>query len=257
MMLKGGIFLDMENLMRCGGWNIRFESVKELVEAQGVTIVRANAYMAVDELRESENDDYKKKKLEYRSAVRRAGFHLVRKKVQRFSNADGEMVLKANADVDLAIDALLQSENLDYVLLGTGDGDFLRLVRALQTRGKRVDLLSFANTSTELRREVDNHFSGFLYPDILPTPEEQDEERRRGYIHMVDEEKGYGFVTIQTGFEPSDQRSDIFIHITDFRDSIDNREFARLKTYEEIIEFTLIRNEEGKVQAKDAVVLER
>jgi cold shock CspA family protein len=182
---------------------------------------------------------------------------LVRKKVQRFSNADGEMVLKANADVDLAIDALLQSENLDYVLLGTGDGDFLRLVRALQTRGKRVDLLSFANTSTELRREVDNHFSGFLYPDILPAPEEQDEERRRGFIHMVDEEKGYGFVTMQTGFEPSDQRSDIFIHITDFRDSIDNREFARLKTYEEIIEFTLIRNEEEKLQAKDAVVLER
>ena len=108
-MLKGGIFLDMENLMRCGGWNIRFDAVKELVEAQGVTVVRANAYMAVDELRESEEEDYRQKKIEYRSAVRRAGFHLVRKKVQRFPNADGEMVLKANADVDLAIDALLQS----------------------------------------------------------------------------------------------------------------------------------------------------
>lgn len=254
-MLKGGIFLDMENLMRCGGWNIRFDAVKELVEAQGVTIVRANAYMAVDEERESEDEEYRKKKLEYRSAVRRAGFHLVRKKVQRFPNADGEIVLKANADVELAIDALMQSENLDYSLLGTGDGDFVRLVRALQNRGKRVDLLSFRNTSTELRREVDYHYSGFLYPGILPGPEDGDEERRRGFIHMVDEEKGYGFVTIQTGYQPEEQRSDIFVHITDFKESIDNREFARLKTYEEIIEFTLVENDEGKVQAKEVEVL--
>ncbi|MFB6373036.1 MAG: hypothetical protein ABEN55_07960, partial [Bradymonadaceae bacterium] len=90
--------------------------------------------------------------------------------------------------------------------------DFLRLVRALQNHGKRVDLLSFANTSTELRREVDFHFSGFLYPGILPAPEDgDDEERHRGFIHMVDEEKGYGFLTVQTGYQPDEQRSDIFI----------------------------------------------
>ena len=120
-----------------------------------------------------------------------------------------------------------------------------------------MDLLSFANTSNELRREVDNHFSGFLYPGILPHPDEEEEERRRGFIHMVDEEKGYGFLTVQTGYEPSEQRSDIFIHITDFTHSIDNREFARLKTYEEIIEFKMVRNDEGKVQAKQARVMDR
>lgn len=253
-MLKGAIFLDMENLMRCGGWNIRFDAVRELVEAQGVTVVRANAYMAVDEEREDEDEEYRKKKLEYRSAVRRAGFHLVRKKVKRYDNADGETVLKANADVDLAIDALLQSENLDYILLGSGDGDFVRLVRALQNRGKRVDLLSFDNTSTELRREVDYHYSGFLYPGILPKPEDEDENRKRGFIHMVDEEKGYGFATIQTGYRPDEQRTDVFVHITDFRRTLDNAEFARLKTYEDIIEFNLVENEDG-VQAKNIEVV--
>ncbi|MFB6265189.1 MAG: NYN domain-containing protein [Bradymonadaceae bacterium] len=253
-MLKGAIFLDMENLMRCGGWNIRFDAVRELVEAQGVTVVRANAYMAVDEEREEDDEEYRKKKLEYRSAVRRAGFHLVRTKVKRYDNADGETVLKANADVDLAIDALLQSENLDYILLGSGDGDFVRLVRALQNRGKRVDLLSFDNTSTELRREVDYHFSGFLYPGILPKPDDEADNRKRGFIHMVDEEKGYGFATIKTGFQPDDQRTDVFVHITDFRRNLDNEEFARLKTYEDIIEFDLVENEDG-VQAKNIEVV--
>ncbi len=254
-MLKGGIFLDMENLNRCGGWNIRFESVKRLVESQGVTIVRANAYMAVDAQRERQDEEYRKKKLEYRTVVRRAGFHAVLKRVQRFLNEDQEWVFKANADIDLAIDALIQSERLDYVLLGTGDGDFIRLVQALQNRGKRVDLLSFANTSEDLRRQVDNHFSGYLYPGILPTYEDE-EGRMRGYLHMVNEEKGFGFATVQTGFDPEDQRTDIFVHITDFYEPLDNRGFALLKTNERIIEFDLSETEDGKVQAKDIDILD-
>ena len=248
-MLKGGIFLDMENLMRCGGWNIRLDSVKDLVEAQGFRTVRANAYMAVDEERESVDQEYKKKKLEYRSAVRRAGFHLVRKKVQRFPNADGEIVLKANADVDLAIDALLQAENLDYILLGTGDGDFLRLVRALQNRGKRVDLLSFAGTSTELREAVDYHFSGFLVPGLLQTDRAEAEQRSRGIMHGVNEEKGYGFLTVPTGLAIGDVRTDVFVHINDFQGQISNAEFARLKTREAILEFGLEEQPDGRTKA--------
>ena len=47
-MLKAGIFLDMENLMRNGGWGIRYDAVKALAEAQGAIVLRANAYVAVD-----------------------------------------------------------------------------------------------------------------------------------------------------------------------------------------------------------------
>ena len=50
--LKAGIFLDMENLNRCGGYAIRFRQIKALVEAQQAVVVRANAYMAVDRERE-------------------------------------------------------------------------------------------------------------------------------------------------------------------------------------------------------------
>ena len=150
-MLKAGIFLDMENLMRNGGWGIRYDVVKALAEAQGTVVLRANAYMAVDEQREGRDAVYRQRSEAYRSAIRRNGFHLVLKEVKRYRNADGEEVMKANSDLDLAVDALLQSENLDYILLGTGDGDFLRLVRAVQSHGKRVDVLSFANTSGQLK----------------------------------------------------------------------------------------------------------
>ena len=63
-MIKAGIFLDIENLVRCGGWGIRYRVVRELVEAQEATILRANAYMAIDSEREEKDIDYQRKKQE-------------------------------------------------------------------------------------------------------------------------------------------------------------------------------------------------
>ncbi|HKY33049.1 MAG TPA: NYN domain-containing protein [Candidatus Polarisedimenticolia bacterium] len=252
-MLKAGIFLDVENLVRCGGWGIRYRMVKEFVQSQGCIVLRANAYMAIDEEREERDADYRRKKHDYRLAVRRAGFHLVLKKVQRYQAADGEVVMKANADLDLAVDALLQTENLDYVLLGTGDGDFIRLVLALQSTGKRVDLLSFSNTSSELRRTVDFHFSGYLVPGLLPSKEGT---RLRGQLHAVNEEKGYGFLTVRTGMSVDDLRDDVFLHINDFQGPggrpVDNNTFALLKTRETILEFELVTQPDGKARAVKA-----
>ncbi len=250
-MLKAGIFLDVENLTRNGGWGIRYEAIKELVEAQGTTVLRANAYLAVDRDREVDDIKYRNRSHDYRSAIRRTGFHLVHKIVKRYIDSEGVTVVKANADLDLAVDALLQSDNLDYILLGSGDGDFLRLVRAIQNRGKRVDLLSFANTSSELIMEVDNHFSGFLMPGIL-RPEDDGPTRYRGVMHAVNEERGYGFITLHTGLQPTDVRYDIFCHITDFKTNgtaIGNDQFAYFKMKRSILEFDLEELEDGRVKA--------
>jgi len=251
-MLKGGIFLDMENLMRNGGWGIRYDVVREFVEAQGATVLRANAYMAVDRAREAANQVLRQKREAYRAAIRRNGYHLTVKEVMRYRNEEGEEVTKANSDLDLAVDAILQSDNLDYVLLGTGDGDFVRLVRALQSRGKRVDVLSFANTSSQLKEEADNYVSGFLVPELMPDVEDG---RLRGLMHYVDEPKGFGFITARTGLKPTDVRDDVFCHIRDFTRNgavILNPEFAALRTSGAVLEFSLGEQADGKVRAKDA-----
>jgi len=239
--LKAGIFLDMENLNRCGGHGIQFRRIKALVEAQKAIVVRANAYMAVDRERENVDADHRQKRETYRNRARREGYHLILKEVRRYRNAEGETVIKADSDLELAIDSLLQSQNLDYVLLGTGDGDFVRLVRALQNRGKRVDLLSFMHTSTALREEVDHHFSGYLVPGILFG--RGSDQRLRGYLHAVNEEKGFGFLTVQTGLGLDTIREDVFLHITDLRtvrgEVMSNADFAYLRIKNAIIEFEL------------------
>ena len=253
--LKAGIFLDMDNLSRCGGYALQFRQVKALVEGQGGLVLRANAYMAINSERESADLEYRQKREDYRTWMRREGYHLVLKEMKQYRDPEGQVIIKANADLELAIDALLQSANLDYVLLGSGDGDFVRLVRALQNRGKRVDLLSFMNTSKELRQEVDNHFSGYLVPGILPD-ERGAAGRIRGILHAVNEEKGYGFLTVRTGMELDSVREDIFLHISDLQTvkggAVTNALFAQFKTRGTIIEFELTE-EDGRAKAVKAV----
>lgn len=254
-MLKAGIFLDVENLSRNGGWGMRYDVLRELVEAQGAIVLRANAYLAVDREREQEDEDARQRGEEYRNAIRRMGFHLIPKEVLRYRDSKGELVTKANADLDLAVEALLQADNLDYVLLGTGDGDFLRLVRALQGRGKRVDLLSFANTSRLLRQEVDYYFSGFLVPGLVVNGTNGDLRKKRGIMYSVNEAKGYGFVSVRTGFGPTEFQSDIFLHIRDFTrndETVDNAHFALLKTREAILEFEIEQQAGGRLKAINA-----
>ena len=121
----------------------------------------------------------------------------------------------------MAVDMLLQSEKLDRVLMLTGDGDFVQVVRALQNRGCRVELVAFENISSDLRREVDVFTSGYLIPNLLPIKGAQRGQplwgelgsRVRGvcYYHR---EEGYGFMRFMDRID-----KDLWISDTRRRDS--------------------------------------
>ena len=78
----------------------------------------------------------------------------------------------------------------------------------------------------------------------------------RGIMHHVIEEKGFGFLTVQTGLAPHERRDDVFLHINDFTDEdghpLTNEQFAAMKRQQTIIEFELIEQEGGKCKAMDA-----
>ena len=82
-MLKAGIFLDLENLLRTGGRGCRYGVIRKLVEAQRAMILRANTYLAIDVAREEADPAYRQGKEEHRVALRRHGFHLVLKEARR------------------------------------------------------------------------------------------------------------------------------------------------------------------------------
>ena len=125
--------------------------------------------------------------------------------------------------------------------------------------GKRVDLLAFSHASNALRRQVDHHYNGYLIPGILPEPKDE-VQRLRGVMHHVIEEKGFGFLTVQTGLGHDERRDDVFLHINDYRDpdgyTVNNEDFANLKTRQAVIEFELVEQEAGKFKAVNATEFE-
>ncbi len=252
MKFKAGLFIDGENVMRSGGWGMRYDILKEFVEAQGGMILRANTYMAVDKKRENLDADYYRAKSAYRANLRRYGYKLILKPLQRYRDKEGEWITKANADLELAIDTLLQARNLDYVVLVTGDGDFVRLVTALQNMGCRVDVISFHNSSSKLRQAADNFISGFLLPGLIPA----ENDRQRGFLHTVNEEKYFGFLTVQNNLRLHDIDQNVFCHGKEVEGGIlTNWEFSRLKGNTHIIEFDPGEDDMGRKRAVNAKVL--
>ena len=72
----------------------------------------------------------------------------------------GRRKIKGNMDMELAIDVLEMAEHMDHAILFSGDGDFRRLVEAVQRRGVRVTVVSTFQSSPpmvadELRRQAD------------------------------------------------------------------------------------------------------
>src|SRR3990172_8921811 len=165
---KIGIYIAAVNSARSGGFGMRFDILRDFACRDGGEPVRLNAYVAHDEEKAKTDKEYKEKTLNFYAALRDFGYKVIEKPVMWYVDETGSRYGKANADLDMAVDALLQSENLDRVLLATGDGDFVQVVRALQNRGCRVEAVAFQNVSSLLKREADLFMSGYLIPNLLP-----------------------------------------------------------------------------------------
>jgi uncharacterized LabA/DUF88 family protein len=89
------------------------------------------------------------------------GYTMVTKPTKEFTDAAGRRKLKGNMDIELAIDVMEMTEHLDHVVIFSGDGDFRRLVEAVQRHGRRVTVVSTVRSqppmvADELRRQADN-----------------------------------------------------------------------------------------------------
>ena len=74
--------------------------------------------------------------------LNRTGFKVVRKPVRVFRDAQGDVRVKADLDLELAIDMLTLAERCEKQILISGDGDFVPLVDAVAARGVRVVVVS-------------------------------------------------------------------------------------------------------------------
>lgn len=153
-----GLFIDGSNLYaaaRSLNFDIDYKRLLDVFAAKG-HLIRAFYYTALIEDQEYSPIRPLIDWLDYN------GYTMVTKPTKEFTDAFGRRKIKGNMDIELAIDVMEMAEHLDHVVLFSGDGDFRRLVEAVQRRGVRVTVVSTVRSqppmvADELRRQAD-HF---------------------------------------------------------------------------------------------------
>jgi uncharacterized LabA/DUF88 family protein len=153
---KIGLFIDGSNLYaaaRALGFDIDYKQLLKIFQKEG-RLIRALYYTALLEDQEYSPIRPLVDWLDYN------GYTMVTKPAKEFTDSSGRRKIKGNMDIEIAIDMLEMSEQLDHVVLFSGDGDFRRLVEAVQRRGTRVTVVSTVHShppmaADELRRQAD------------------------------------------------------------------------------------------------------
>ena len=150
------LFIDGANLYSAAkslNADMDFKKLIDFFRSKGV-LVRAYYYTAI-----VEGEEYSPIRplvdwLDYN------GFTMVTKPVKRYTDASGHTRTKGNMDVEIAVDMLSLAPTIDHAVLFSGDGDFRRLVEAVQDKGVRVSVVSTLKSqppqaADELRRAAD------------------------------------------------------------------------------------------------------
>ena len=169
------LFIDGSNLYsaaRALGFDIDYKRLLEVFAKRG-RLVRAFYYTALMDEQEYSPIRPLVDWLDYN------GYTMVTKPTKEFTDSSGRRKLKGNMDIELAVDVMEMSEKLDHVVLFSGDGDFRRLVEAVQRKGVRVTVVSTVRSqppmvADELRRQADCFID--LY-DLMPDIEREHQHR--------------------------------------------------------------------------------
>jgi uncharacterized LabA/DUF88 family protein len=151
-----GLFIDGANLYsasRALGFDIDYRKLLSWFAARA-NLRRAYYYTALLETEEYSPLRPLTDFLQYN------GYQVVTKPAKQFTDAQGRTRIKGNMDIELAIDMLELAPHLDHIVLFSGDGDFRRLIEAVQRRGLRVTVASTIRVAPpmiadELRRQCD------------------------------------------------------------------------------------------------------
>jgi uncharacterized LabA/DUF88 family protein len=144
-----GVFVDVQNLYYSARnvykSKVDFRAIlKEAIK--GRNLIRAIAYVIRADVKDEEN---------FFDALKNLGYEVKEKDLQVFFGG----AKKGDWDIGIAMDLIELAPKLDTVILVSGDGDFVPLVRHLKhALGCYVEVMAFGKSSSQkLIEEADNY----------------------------------------------------------------------------------------------------
>ncbi len=189
-----GLFIDGSNLYaaaRSLSFDIDYKRLLSLFSREG-RLIRAFYYTALIEDQEYSPIRPLVDWLDYN------GYTMVTKPTKEFTDSAGRRKIKGNMDIELAIDVMEMAPHLDHIVIFSGDGDFRRLVEAIQRKGVRVTVVSTVKSqpsmiADELRRQADFFIELMdLQPEIARRSGEQlipENKTNDGYANVAGSEE--------------------------------------------------------------------
>ena len=168
---KIALFIDGANLYatsRALGFDIDYRKLLSSFQKRGY-LLRAYYYTALVEDQEYSPIRPLVDWLDYN------GFRLVTKAAREYIDSQGRKRWRGDMDVEIAVDMMEISEHADHLVLFSGDGDFRRLVEAVQRKGCRVTVVSTVKSqppmaSDDLRRQADTFVDLADLAEIIGRP---------------------------------------------------------------------------------------
>lgn len=187
---KTALFIDGSNLYAAAkslDFDIDYKKLLKYFASKG-KLVRAFYYTALVEDQEYSPIRPLVDWLDYN------GFTMVTKPTKEFTDNLGRRKIKGNMDIELAIDVMQMAPHLDHIVIFSGDGDFRRLVEAVQRKGVRVTVVSTVKSqppmiADELRRQADHFLElSSLYKEIGRSSNSQSPKIENMDTSSIDEE---------------------------------------------------------------------
>lgn len=145
-----GIFVDVQNLYYSARnvykSKVDFRSIlKEAIK--GRSLIRAIAYVIRADVKDEEN---------FFDALKNLGYEVKEKDLQVFYGG----AKKGDWDIGIAMDMIELAPKLDTIILVSGDGDFVPLLRHVKhAMGCYVEVMAFGKSSSQkLIEEADSYF---------------------------------------------------------------------------------------------------
>lgn len=199
--MKTFIFIDASNLFYGGkkslGWSIDFEKLYKYLHDRynasrvyyfgGVEIHQfpfdylSNETVSLNDLekylveyvKNNEKDltsaklallDRHLKQVRFYKKLERFGYNLILKPVKMYEDEEGNQKRKANCDVEMAFYLMRDKNAFDRVIILSGDGDFLPVLKYLRENKKEILVLARApRTAKEIKRFAGDKFMDFTY----------------------------------------------------------------------------------------------
>lgn len=158
---RTALFIDGANLYKAArslGFDMDYKSL--LAKSRSASrLVRAYYFTSMQEDRDQ---DYSPLRplvdwLDYN------GYTMVTKLAREFTDQTGRKRFKGSTDIELAVEMMALAPRLDHAVIFSGNGDFRRVIEAVQAQGVRVSVVSTIKSSPpmasdELRRQADRFF---------------------------------------------------------------------------------------------------